>query len=87
MRAALLAEIEAKLEGLNSGKTEGGYLLGGFSFQPACLSCNQQLPRAKPRFPRLLAPPQIRQGDTSGELLELVARPLTRANTERASRT
>ena len=32
------------------------------SCQPACLSCNQSLPRAKPRFPRLIANPHLNEG-------------------------
>ena len=64
VRADLMEQLRKELEALMrrlpkpDEKGPGG-ALQGFSFQAACLSCNQQLPRNAPRFPRMMAPPQV----------------------------
>lgn len=59
MKRQLAYELEQAL--LNMPKSEGtSALLRGY-----CLSCNQQVPRAKPKYPRLLVNPHLRVSNTT----------------------
>lgn len=62
MKRQLAHEIEQALMNLPKGGESNALLRGH------CLSCNQQIPRAKPRFPRLLVNPSVRNDGDHGDL-------------------
>lgn len=55
MRKQLAYELEQALLNMPKGGGETTALLRGY-----CLSCNQQVPRARPKYPRLLVNPHVR---------------------------
>jgi len=63
MKRQLAHEIEQALLNLPAQGAGTNALLRGF-----CLSCNQEMPRAKPRFPRLLVNPTVRDHGDHGDL-------------------